>query len=165
MGLNIKKLNFGCGSDIRKGWDNIDIDGGDFIFDFNKFPYPIPNNTYDYVYACDVLEHLDKPKKVLDELNRICKPGAIVEIFVPYYNTHYAFNDMEHMHYFNDITFYWYVKNEYNFNHKQIYRIVELNLVPTVVGKLIPSKILRKKLSYFIGHILQGIHVKLEVVK
>lgn len=33
----MKRLNFGCGSNIREGWDNVDRQD----FDFNEFPYPI----------------------------------------------------------------------------------------------------------------------------
>ena len=42
--MAVKKLNFGCGRDIREGYVNADIarlDGVDKVFDFNKFPYPI----------------------------------------------------------------------------------------------------------------------------
>jgi len=75
----MKKLNFGCGEDIRTGWDNVDIQKSQKVqksFDFNKFPYPIKDDTYDYVWSRSVLEHLDEPDKVLHELWRICKRGG-----------------------------------------------------------------------------------------
>ncbi len=36
------KFNFGCGKNIKEGYDNLDkID-----FDFNKFPYPIEDSEF-----------------------------------------------------------------------------------------------------------------------
>ncbi|MEK6830837.1 MAG: hypothetical protein AABX77_02310 [Nanoarchaeota archaeon] len=48
----MKKLNFCCGNDIRKDLDNHDIQEKEGIlsFDADKFPYPIKDNTYDYIY-------------------------------------------------------------------------------------------------------------------
>ncbi len=49
----MKKLNFGCGHDIKRGWDNVDLQKDKRLtnsFDFNKLPYPIKSNTYDYIY-------------------------------------------------------------------------------------------------------------------
>lgn len=46
------KLNLGCGTDIRKGWINLDIaklDGIDVIHDVNNVPLPFEDNTFDYV--------------------------------------------------------------------------------------------------------------------
>ena len=47
----MKKLNFGCGRKIKKKWDNCDVQkGAPISFDFNKFPYPLKSNTYDYIW-------------------------------------------------------------------------------------------------------------------
>lgn len=65
----MKKLNFGCGNDILDGWDNFD----ESDFNFNKFPYLIEDNPYDYIFIQSVLDYLDSPYMVLKELKRICK--------------------------------------------------------------------------------------------
>ena len=65
------KLNFGCGTDIKEGYVNADIqEGADLVFDFNKFPYPFKDNEFDYIYSRNVLEYLENPEKVLIELRR-----------------------------------------------------------------------------------------------
>ena len=86
----MRKLNFGCGTDLRMGkeWDNVDVQKGPKItksFNFDKFPYPLKDNSYDYVYLRNVLEHLETPYNVIDELWRITKKGGIIEISVPHY--------------------------------------------------------------------------------
>lgn len=99
----MKKLNFGCGSDIKEGWENIDIQKGPKVsknFDFNKIPYPIKDNTYDYIYASCILEHLEDVEKVFSELWRISKPNGIIHIVVPHYTNKGAYSDLQHRHFF-----------------------------------------------------------------
>lgn len=163
----MKKLNFGCGDKIWEDFDNVDIQKDAKItksFDFNKFPYPIKDNTYDYVWSRSVLEHLEEPDKVLRELWRICKKGAIVEIIVPYYNNKSAFSDMQHKHFFSDTTFIVFAEEGAVINKKGYYKIEQLELAPTIIGKFMPKK-LREKLSLFVGGLISYVHVKLRVIK
>ncbi len=163
----MKKLNFGCGSDIREEWDNVDIQKDPKVmksFDFNKFPYPIKDNVYDYVWAQCILEHLEEPDRALKELWRICKPNAVIEIIVPYYNNKSAVSDMQHKHFFSDSTFIVFVDEAAVINKKEQYKMEYLKLVPTIVGKFIPRK-LREKLSLFVGGLISYVHVKLKVNK
>lgn len=83
----MKKLNFGCGTKIKKGWINVDIQKNkkiDKSFDFNNFPYPLKSNSYDYILLDNVLEHLLYPDKTIYELCRMIKNGGIIEIIVPH---------------------------------------------------------------------------------
>jgi len=85
----VRRLNFGCGNDYREGWDNADLYAkkADFRFDFDKFPYPLGGELYDYIFTSQVLEHLWHPDKAMQEFYRILKPGGTVEIIVPHYTT------------------------------------------------------------------------------
>ncbi len=163
----MKKLNFGCGDNIKEGWDNVDIQKSQDLtksFNFDKFPYPLNKNTYDYVFISQVLSYLRNPKQALDELHRICKPNAIIRIEAPYYNNKGAFNDMDHLHYFSDTTFKVFV-NEINvINKKRKFKIIKLELTPTIAGKFIFKK-LRGKLSLFIGGLISQVYVELKVLK
>ena len=42
------------------------------------------NDTFDYIMAIEMFEHLPDPAKALDELNRVAKNGAHLLISVPY---------------------------------------------------------------------------------
>lgn len=155
----IKKLNFGCDTEIRKGWDNADISGpANLKFDFNKFPFPIKDNVYDFIYTRSVLEHLDKPGPVLLELARICKPGAIIEIIVPHYNNKSAYSDIQHTHFFNEDSFTNFVK----FRAPDYFELNYIEVVPTWIGRLIPTS-MRKKISLFIMGLDSYVYVKLKV--
>ena len=163
----MKKLNFGCGADIREGWDNVDIQKSERLtksFDFDKFPYPIKDSTYDYIYLTNVLEHLSEPDKVINELWRISKSEGIIEIIVPHYTNKGAYSDMQHKHFFNEICFKLLEEQLTVINKENKFKIVELKLTPTSVGKFFPRRI-REKLSLFINGLISQIHIKIKVIK
>ena len=57
-----RKLNMGCGSNIKKGYINLDkskINGVDIAHDLDKYPWPFPSNYFEEIYAMDVIEHLN----------------------------------------------------------------------------------------------------------
>lgn len=45
---------------------------------------PIDDDHFDYVYSCNVFEHLPNPRDVLCDLVRVVKPGGWIHIDVPY---------------------------------------------------------------------------------
>jgi len=81
----MKKLNIGCGRDIREGWINLDSHGklgADFIWDLKKLPLPFKNNTFDYLYCGYVLEDFSDPIPLIEEFVRVTKPEGKIEIQV-----------------------------------------------------------------------------------
>ncbi len=161
------KLNFGCGKDIREGWDNVDIQKSPDLFksfDFNIFPYPLETNYYDYILINQVLGYLNNPKEVLEELYKFCKPKSIIHIEVPYYNNKGTFNDMEYLHYFSDATFRTFVDELTIIKKKNLFKIIKLELTPTIVGKII-GKWIRERLCLLFNGLISQIHVELEVIK
>ena len=104
----LNKLNLGCGADIIPGWINADYitqPGVNMVFDFNKFPWPIKDNTIDEVFASHVLEHVDDLIKVMKELNRICKKGAKIVIRGPHFSCGVSYRDPTHRRTFSYFTF------------------------------------------------------------
>ncbi len=162
----MKRLNFGCGNDVRAGWDNCDIQKGKGIisFDFDKIPYPIKDNTYDYIDCNQVLNFLDKPDDVLYELRRIARTKAIIHIVVPYYNNKGSHNDVQVKHYFNDIAFIYFV-NQYpcRVDKKKRFEIIEIYKQPTIVGKFIPQWF-RNKLDLFFSGLISNMYITLRVI-
>ena len=94
----MKKLNLGCGNDIREGYVNLDVVdyGGNMIHDMGKFPYPFDDNTFDEILASHVLEHMNNFHDVITELHRIMKPNATLIVYAPFFlNTKY-FGEPDH---------------------------------------------------------------------
>ena len=166
----MKKLNFGCGKDIREGYTNVDItplEGVDKAFDFNIFPYPFSDQEFDFIYADNILEHLDDIPRVMRELHQISKPGGTIRIIVPYYNCYGAYNDVTHKHYFSHLSFELFYNNKSRGNYliKEKFELKKIKLVPTRLGKLFLFDLIRLPLSFIFGQIIQAIDITLIVKK
>ena len=100
------KLNLGAGADYREGWVNVDFneDGGkqDVICDLSK-EVPFEDNSIDEILMDNFLEHMHKDKYFwfMDELHRICKPEAIINIYVPHCTSPFAFGHPAHYNFFH----------------------------------------------------------------
>lgn len=113
----IKALNLGCGRDIRRSdatihWTNADIAPrqGAVYLDMRNIPWiivepdaigssdPVPDETFDYVLADNVLEHFDNHDfiAILNEIDRVTKVGGRVEIVVPHKDSQGSVQDPTH---------------------------------------------------------------------
>lgn len=166
----MKKLHFGCGKKSMEGkeWVNADrfsLPHVDEAFNFNKFPYPFKDNTFDYVYSADVFEHLGDLQDVMKELLRICKNNAELYIIVPYYNHLCAFNDPDHTHWFNEFSFDVLLGNRGSPSSvRNGFEIISQKFKPGKYWRWIPKKLLLK-LSHYIPNLIIRIDVELKVVK
>ena len=109
----MKKLNLGCGARILPGYVNIDIvklSGVDIVHNLNKFPYPFKENTFELIYADNVIEHLDDVCKIMQELHRILQPKGKLIIKVPHFSSHDAWAHPQHTRPFTIETFDFFVK-------------------------------------------------------
>lgn len=166
MGL---RLNLGCGRSSMEDYINVDMTafpGIDLIFNFDIFPYPFKENTFEEIFLDNVLEHLDNIPKVMNELHRISIPNGRIIIKVPYYNSYGAYNDITHKHYFNSHSLAAFYTHEHRSNYgKPNYELIELELVPTRLGKLIPSSKVLLNLSYIFGQLIAMVVFRLRVIK
>jgi len=78
------------------GIDNDPRSGADVIHDLNQFPYPLESGSFDLIILQDILEHLEDVPKVLKEVHRVAREGALVRIRLPHYSSYYTFNDPTH---------------------------------------------------------------------
>ncbi len=104
----MKKLNLGCGKDIKKGYLNVDFEkfnGVDKIFNLNKVPYPFKNNSVEEILMYNILEHLNDPYGIMKEVCRIMKINAIIHIQVPHFSSNSVWGDIQHKRGFSSGTF------------------------------------------------------------
>jgi len=111
MNLDKKILDLGCGKKKRPGSIGVDYSdrhNADIIHNLNIFPYPFKDGEIDEVYLDNVLEHLDDPMQVMEEVHRICKLQAKIKVIVPYFRSVWAFIDPTHQHFFTVDSFAYY---------------------------------------------------------
>lgn len=110
-GSSLKILDLGCGKKKRPGSIGVDYSdrhNADVIHDLNVFPYPFESDSIDQVYLDNVLEHLDKPMRVMEEVHRIIKLGGEVKVVVPYFRSIWAFIDPTHQTFYTVDSFAYY---------------------------------------------------------
>lgn len=136
-------LNLGCGRKHIKGAVNLDITpdtSPDVVHDLNQRPWPLPSNHFREVLAADVIEHLDDVIASMEEIHRVCRPGAVVKISVPHFSCANAFTDPTHRHYFGYFSFH-YVTGEHQFsfytNSRFKRRASEIIFRPTPFNKIV----------------------------
>ncbi len=85
------KLNLGCGGEHLPGWVNVDkfpASHPDVVHDLEQFPWPLPDGCAEEILLKHVLEHLGRDSdtflRIIQELYRVCAPGALVRIVVPH---------------------------------------------------------------------------------
>jgi ubiquinone/menaquinone biosynthesis C-methylase UbiE len=110
--MNPKKLNVGCGRDIKNGWTNLDsanIPGVDVVHDIEKLPLPFPNETFDEILCQDVLEHVEYIP-VMKDLHRILRACGKITIRVPHFTSKNNYIDPTHRRRFSVNTFDFFVR-------------------------------------------------------
>lgn len=99
----MKRLNLGCGRNPIEGWINLDhmpLPGVDVVADLNACattPLPFDENTVDELLMSHVIEHIANTLELMQELHRIAKPNAKLEILVPHGGSDDAWEDPTHV--------------------------------------------------------------------
>ncbi len=117
---NGKALDFGCGIGLsalclqQKGFATYGIDKSDSYLEKHKELNIISapdfatlhaeKNSFDLIIMKDVLEHVDNPTEVLQEVLHYLKPGGYFYIRVPnvyHYNFHWSIDTQSHINHFS----------------------------------------------------------------
>tara|TARA_Y100000310_G_C20281461_1_gene622809 strand:- start:119 stop:649 length:531 start_codon:yes stop_codon:yes gene_type:complete len=147
----MKKLHLGCGRIIKRGFTNVDIKklpGVDITHDLTKFPYPFKENTFDLIEIHHVLEHLENPLKIIEELWRISKPGGKIIVSVPHWSHFTAYGDFTHVNYFSSALFIYYEEgNPKYYSEKMNFKLLNKKFTATRINHLWINKLLNPLLN------------------
>jgi len=92
-------LDIGCGNLVHEGCVGVDIDPAskaDVICDIEKW-LPFQDNMFENIYCHNIVEHSKNIFPLFEEIHRVWKKWAIVEIIVPHYSSRYARWDLTHI--------------------------------------------------------------------
>jgi SAM-dependent methyltransferase len=135
------RLNVGCGRNIIPGWTNLDIaalPGVDVVADLDdcaRAPLPFADDSLDEFLLSHVIEHIQQPLALMQELYRIAKPGAGLLLRVPHGASDDAFEDPTHVRqyfhgsfgYFSQ-PYYW--RADYGYRGDWLTTVVRLKVDP-----------------------------------
>jgi SAM-dependent methyltransferase len=136
-------LNLGNGKKRIEDAVNLDITAEtnpDVVHDLNQRPWPFANDAFEKVFAYDVIEHLENIPATMEEIQRICRPGAIVRITVPHFSSANAFTDPTHRHFFSKFSMDYFTTGhptEFYSQARFLVRAAQIQFYPTLVNKLV----------------------------
>lgn len=109
------KLDIACGGNKRPGFKGVDLiplEGVDYVWDLEKFPWePFKDNSVEEVYVSHYAEHTKDLIKFMDEIWRICKHDAKVTILGPYYTSIRAWQDPTHTRVLSENLWFYFSNN------------------------------------------------------
>lgn len=126
----MKTLSIGAGNQKRvEGLTTLDIakeTNPDIVWDLNKFPYPIEDNSFDNIECYDVIEHVENIPQVMQECFRILKPGGIINMTTPHYSCNNSYIDPTHRFHLSYFSFDCFDSTHtYSYYSKARFQIVE----------------------------------------
>ena len=179
------KIDIGCGYKLESGFVGIDSDintKATHILDLEKDKLPFSDSEVDFVKAHHILEHIgDGFFHLMQEIYRVSKNGAIVDVQVPHPRHEYFLNDPTHKRPITVETMKMFSKSYNRWTVEQGWSCSTIGIMYDVDFELLDYTFIRdpfydgieQKISKEVGEILfrEGnnifteIHMKLMVVK
>ena len=180
--MSQKRLNIGCGRDVKEGWVNLDrvnLPGTDVVLDIERETFPFDDNEFDEILCKDVLEHVEYIS-VLAELYRILRVGGLLRIRVPHFSSRENYVDPTHKHMFSISTFEFFCRSsdlfrdyyfDFNFEKVSFSRMVfykrRFFVFNHVIEYLVNSGRTMKQLyeSTFLSRLVPADYIELGLIK
>jgi ubiquinone/menaquinone biosynthesis C-methylase UbiE len=158
-------LDIGCGSHKQPGTIGIDrrvIPGVDIVCDFER-GLPFKNNSVAAAYSIHSIEHMRDLVTFMEELYRVCSPGAKVRIKTPYYASRKAFVDPTHVRFMTEESFEYFKGGNY-YGLKTNFRTVSIEYNMRKPFKYFPAY-LQKRCRRYLWNVCEEMSVVLETIK
>ena len=156
IGCGTKKLDGAFGLDRRKER------GVDVICDF-EHAVPLKTNAVDVVYMSHIMEHIKDLIPFMEEVYRVCRPGAEVRVIVPYYTSRGAFRDPTHVRFIAEDTFQ-YFEPPTNYGIKTNFKIEKIEYDVRKPFRYFPQYF-QKRFRRYLWNVVDNMRVTLRAVK
>lgn len=106
------KVDLGCGDRKPAGFIGVDCVPGpqvDMVADLTG-RFPFEDDSVGHLRAHDAIEHWPDRLHTMNEIWRVCRHGAVVDIRVPSTDGRGAFQDPTHVSYWNSNSFFYYAE-------------------------------------------------------
>jgi SAM-dependent methyltransferase len=144
------QLDIGCGASKTPGFVGMDVrafEGVDIVHNWNDFPWPLPDGCVIRAVASHVVEHVSPIDghflRWMDEVWRVCKPGAEFMLALPHGYSPGYLQDPTHCNACNENTWRYFDPREmlYRFYQPRPWNIKYLSWSPVANIEVILVKV------------------------
>lgn len=158
-------IDVGCGDNKISGAVGLDkrnCKGVDVICDFES-ALPLKDNSVEVVHLRHAIEHIRNLIGFMEDLYRICKTNATVNVEAPYYSSRGAFRDPTHLHFISEDTFQYF---EYpaDYGTKTNFKIEKITYAYRRPFRYFPEYF-RKRFRRYLLNVVDNFYVTLRAVK
>ncbi|MBA2490927.1 MAG: hypothetical protein H0V34_04215 [Gammaproteobacteria bacterium] len=92
-------LDLGCGDNKYPGSVGVDhypFDGVDLVANLDHTPWPLAADGYDHIIVSHLIEHVTDIPAFMNEVHRVGRHGALVEVTTPHFSSHDSYQDPTH---------------------------------------------------------------------
>lgn len=117
-------LHLGCGNRRRPDSVNVDAAPGpavDLVLDIDAHPWPWADGEVDEVHALHLFEHLADPVGFMVDAWRVLRPGGLLHLEVPHWQSRNAYTDPTHRRYCTEETWLYWVPGSWLYNMSPAY--------------------------------------------
>lgn len=106
-------LDVGSGKAKTPGAIGIDFNARtapDIVHDLNRYPWPLDDNSFDRIVCQHIVEHVADEVRFMEEIHRVGRAGALVEIVTPHFSNRFSFTDPTHLRHLSLFSFDYFVE-------------------------------------------------------
>ena len=124
----MRRLSIGCGKkppapDLVRLDISADVEP-DVVWDLDRLPYPLENESFTEIECFDVIEHLSNISATLQEIHRILEPNGILKITTPHFSCANSYVDPTHKYHLSYFSFdYFCLGHELSYYSEARYQI------------------------------------------
>jgi ubiquinone/menaquinone biosynthesis C-methylase UbiE len=158
-------LDVGCGAHKQPGSIGIDrraLPGVNVICDFER-ALPFKDGSITAAYSIHSIEHIHDLITFMEELYRVCSPGATVSVKTPYYASRKAFVDPTHVRFMTEESFEYFKSPNY-YGVKTNFQTVSISYNMRKPFKFLPQY-LQKRARRYLWNVCEEMTVTLLAVK
>lgn len=156
IGCGVRKVDGALGLDRRRQ------PGVDLVCDFER-ALPLKTGSVDVVYMSHIIEHIRDLIPFMEEIYRVCRPGAEVRVVAPYYTSRGAFRDPTHVRFITEDTFQ-YFEPPTDYGVRTNFKIEKIQYDVRKPFRYLP-RYLQKRCRRYLWNVVDNLSVTLRAVK
>jgi len=158
-------LDIGCGERKQSGTIGVDrrlVSGVNVGCDFER-GLPFREGSIEGAYLIHSIEHMQHLIAFMEDLYRVCAPGARVFIKTPYYTSRKAFVDPTHVRFMTEESFEYFKRPNY-YGLRTNFKTVSISFHMRKPFKFLP-RYFQKRCRRYLWNVCEEMTVVLEAVK